>query len=246
MSFFSFYSSFIYFITMKRSLTLGILLYVLVLFAGCTNPSDNGDESARSELQAAFGNQSQDYSASYILTFSSPAQEYSQEMKYFIMGKDRVRIDSSMLTLGGMQESRVYLLGNRSSRCYLNESVWSCSSSELEEGFANSYEVSRQKMESAISAANVIRLADRIVTGVNARCYNLSGTTSGMAWNYLYCISEGGVPLYVVAESGGVSILQEAILYSNNVSSSDYVLPSGWEGPADDTVPYEAGANKTF
>lgn len=210
---------------MKRLLTLGILLSAVVLFAGCTNPSDNGDESARSELQAAFGNQSQDYSASYLLTVSSPTQEYSQEMKYFIMGKDRVRIDSRMDSSGGKQESRAYMLGNKSSLCYLNASVWSCASSELGAGSPNSYEVSRQKMDAAISSATVQRLAERVVAGLSAKCYNLSGSSYGVAWDYLYCVSEGGVPLYVVAESGGIVITQEATAYSNNVSSLDYILP---------------------
>jgi thiol-disulfide isomerase/thioredoxin len=100
-------------------------------------------------------------------------------------------------------------------------------------------------MEDVISTANVIKLDDRAVAGLNARCYNLSGYTSGVPWNYLYCISEGGVPLYVVAESVGVTVKQEAIRYSNNVSYSDYVLPSG---QVDDlgAVSYKPGVNRTF
>jgi thiol-disulfide isomerase/thioredoxin/outer membrane lipoprotein-sorting protein len=231
---------------MKRPLFLGFFLSALILFACCTSPSGENDAAAKSELLAAFEEQSSEYSASYLLTISSPTQEHSQEMDYYLLGIDLVRIDSRTDSDVGTKESRVYILGNRSSLCNLNGSVWSCSSSDVEEGSANSYEASRQKMKDAITTANVIRLADRTVAGVDARCYNLSGYTSGMVWSYVYCISEGGVPLYVVAESAGVSIKQEATRYSSNVSSSDYVLPSEQMDPIDVIVPYEAGVNRTF
>ena len=231
---------------MKRLLILGILLLALFLFAGCTNPSDKGDPAAKSELQAAFGDQSPEYSASYLLTFSSPTQVYSQKMTYFIMGKDRVRIDSRMEFPQDKKESRVYMLGNKSVLCSLNESVWSCAASELEAGYSNAYEASRQKMEDAISGATVQRLAERVVAGVSAKCYNLSGSTSGIPWDYVYCISEGGVPLYVVAESGGMEITQEATMYSNNVSYSDYVLPIQNNDYGGKNSSSEAATTRTF
>ena len=231
---------------MKRPLILGILLSAVFLFAGCTNPSDKGDPAAKSELQAAFGDPSPEYSASYLLTFSSPTQVYSQKMTYFIMGKDRVRIDSKMEFPQDKKESRVYMLGNKSVLCSLNESVWSCAASELEAGYSNAYEISRQKMEAAISGASVQRLSERVVAGVSAKCYNLSGSTSGIPWDYIYCISAGGVPLYVDAESGGMEITQEATMYSNNVSYSDYVLPTQNNDESGNNSTSETAAARTF
>lgn len=231
---------------MKRSLSAWIFISVLILFACCTGPSDNSGAAAKSELLAAFTSQSSEYSASYLLTISSSAREHSQEMDYYILGNDHVRIDSRVGSGADLQESRVYFIGNRSTVCSLNGSVWSCSTSELEKGIANSYEASQQKMANAISTANVKKLPDRMVAGVNSKCYNLTGSTSGMPWDYLYCISERGVPLYVVGNSNGVLITQEAVKYSNNVSSSDYALPSEQKANSSRASPYQSRDKKTF
>lgn len=238
-------------------------IVLMILFSGCTGQQEQAQDQAKTqattgqtkagtattlasagggaldELMKLFTARPKEYTITYDVTTTSPESgAVKQEMTYYYKSQDRMRMDGSFEDESGRAvQSRIYILGKDMITCSDQEGKWVCYKFTGEED-TKTPEESMEEMEDNIASSSVTRIGDRVIAGMNARCYKLTMTLKdpdsqtrlqelGMdTWEGTYCISNDGTPLYSESKSEGVSMVMEAKTYRASVSESDLVPPA--------------------
>jgi hypothetical protein len=198
--------------------------------------SDNG---LTNDLLNLFKGAVTDYMVVYNLkTTGGPGASTDGDMTYYIKGDNKIRMDSSFEMEGKTTESRIYMVDKVFTSCNKMTGTWSC----MKISSANQKDPAETKkeMEDNIKTSSITMLADRVIIGINTRCYHavMSITNAdpevrqriidaGMEnWESTYCISGDGVALYSESKNGDMVIIQEAKSYRKGTADSDYIPPA--------------------
>jgi hypothetical protein len=201
-----------------------------------TAAAGNGNTN---ELLNLFKGAVTDYMVVYnIKTTGGPGDSTNADMTQYIKGENKMRMDSSYVMNGQATETRMYLVDKVFTSCSKMAGDWSCM--KLSTPNQKDPAETKKEMEDNIKTSSVTRLADRVVIGINTKCYHavMSITNAdpevrqriidaGMEnWEATYCISNDGVALYSEAKSGDMTIVSEAKSYKKGTADSDYVPPA--------------------
>jgi hypothetical protein len=180
-----------------------------------------------------------DYMVVYnIKTTGGTTDSTDSDMTYYIKGTEKMRMDSSFEFEGKPSESRMYMVNEVFTSCTKMTGAWSCM--KISSSNQKDPEESKKEMEDNIKTSSITRLADRVIIGINTKCYHMVMSItnadpeirqriidSGMEnWESTYCISGDGVALYSESKTKDMVFIQEAKSYKKGTSDSDYVPPA--------------------
>jgi len=239
---------------MKNAIIISAIA-LMVLFSGCTNQpaekTDNKDTtkatvttqssggvSGLSELFDLFRSRPKQYTITYDVITKDDKGEIKQEMTQYVASDVKMRMDMSGTFEGKPAESRIFVLGKDTVMCGKEEGVWSCMKFTSEEDTSQTPEEAMDEIEENIQSSSVTRIGDRVIAGMNSKCYSLKMTMKetdeaarlgelGLdSWEGIYCVASDGTVLYSESKSDGTEYIMEAKSYRPSVSESDFVPPA--------------------
>ncbi len=240
---------------MKKKLVLFSFLLVLSFFLfGCdegettlvTQPE--GDDVATAGNDEETTEQDVDDSSSAFDQFKNfvlGSPEYRVVYDYEISGMEmvmtqyikgsRVRTDSSYAGVN----SRNYIFEDRFVSCSEIQGAWNCfevSMDEVDDLQAGSDPIS-EEFESGDFSGNIEPLPDRVIAGVNAKCFSVTSHLTIVGEDtehvYTYCYSAQGIPLLMEDNTGSWRLI--ATEFSTSVPDSVFELPAE-PGSFDDMI----------
>jgi len=193
---------------------------------------------SNNELLNLFNGAVTDYMIVYnVKTSGGTTPSTNGDMTQYIKGDSKMRMDSSFVMNGTTTESRIYMVDKVVTSCTNAIGTWSCM--KLPNSNQTDPAQAKKDLEDNIKTSSVTRIADRVIIGINTKCYHvvMSITNadpavkqriidSGMEnWDATYCISGDGVALYSEATTKDMTITMEAKSYQKGTADSDYVPP---------------------
>lgn len=193
-----------------------------------------GDDIA-SEVMNILDNRMKQYTVSYETLVSMGGEEFTEEMTYYVKG-EKVRVDTSYEMMDGEKGvSRIYILEDGMVMCMQEAGAgWTCMKMASSETGMKDPDEELAEMEENFESGEVSRLPDKVVAGVNTKCYRTfvsvgiqETADQGVGdVDYVYCLSNEGVPMYMEIKTGSMTTVQEAKTYRNTAIDSDFVPPA--------------------
>lgn len=196
-----------------------------------TKPDAGSDLKA--QLTSLFTGGAKDYMVAYDTTVSGDGQpEYTARMAYYLKGEDKLRVDT-LADMPGAGDSRFYKVSGSFVMCNRQGGAWNCIKMPQPQDSAQDPKKQTDEIQKNIETSQITQLPDRVIAGVNAKCYKMimsvntaeakaSGLTS---WENIYCVSADGVLLFSDSKSDKMHVVQEATSYVKGVADSEFVPP---------------------
>jgi hypothetical protein len=180
---------------------------------------------ALDDIKGLLGMGLRQYMVVYQMTFSGQNQPgYSGTMTYYLKSDGKVRTDTS----ADQMETRIYVKAGSATSCTKQGEEWACYIIPVQQ---DQTDVGKnlEDAKNNIDTSPVTPLPDRVLAGVNCKCFKMTVTTKApqeIVWDETYCLSPEGVPLYTEAKSASLQSVMTATKYSTQVSDADFVPPA--------------------
>jgi len=194
----------------------------------------NAVTDLKAQLKGLFASAARQYTVAYDTTMSGAGQqEYKAQMAYYIMGENKMRVDT-LADMPGAGESRFYMLDGSFIMCNKQGGEWNCIKMPPQKDSSKDPKKQAEDIQKDIDLSEISQLPDRVIAGVTAKCYKMILTiTSAEAkkaglssWENIYCVSPEGVLLFSDSRNENMHVIQEASSYKNSAADSDFVPPA--------------------
>ncbi|MFA5357554.1 MAG: hypothetical protein WC308_01375 [archaeon] len=174
-----------------------------------TQPSENATDSAYNEFKSKITGL-----PTYYVAYDMVTPQMTAKLKQWLK-TDRMRQD----TIAQGTETSVFVVDGTITICTNAAGQTMCFPSSEEQGATDTGSDVKNNVDSL--AGKVTKLADKTIAGTATSCYKINDPQ----YDYSFCYSADGVPLYIEVTANGTTTTMTSYEYSKTVDDSVFTIP---------------------